>query len=236
MDTPTETTTPAAPSAPPPTTPPVQAAPVATPPADKPVTPPPPPPEPPKPTPPAPPPPPPPPTKPVPEPATVPVKPAAAVVPPVVTPPAPVVVAPAPDAQEKAVVVELLATYKTYLTTRNANAVAFQNAAKTLANIVARILRTPTDNVLNVVWDFFVANKNGILQEGCALQGIEVLDPQTRFRTEIVYTLFRLAVNGVNVGDSKTINLQTVQSRLKSQALILFLQKKSAVVAATKTA
>lgn len=168
---------------------------------------------------------------PAPPPPPPPAKPApAAVETPAAPPPAPVVVVPAPDAQEKAVVIELLATYKTYLTTRNANATAFQNAAKTLSNIVARILRTPTDNVLSVVWDFFVANKTGILQENCALQGAEVLDPQTRFRTEIVYTLFRMATNGIDIGNSKTVNLQTVQSRLRSQALVLFLQRKAVTV------
>ena len=125
---------------------------------------------------------------------------------------------------------ELLISYKGYLSNRTTSRTGFQNAALTLSNIVDRILATPTTEVFTVMWDFFVANKTGVLSESIALQGIDVLNKAPRFRTEIIYTLFRMAVNGKNVGDAAKINTAMIQSRLKCSALILFLQDQAAKI------
>lgn len=126
--------------------------------------------------------------------------------------------------QEANIVTELLTRYKTYLSTNNPSTTTFKNAAMTFANVVERILRTPTQDVMLAVWNFFVDNKNGVLLENTALQGVDSLAVQTRFRAEIVYTLFRLSVTGVDIGNQKRFDLSLIQSRLKCNALILFLQ------------
>jgi hypothetical protein len=156
---------------------------------------------------------------------------------PVVIPPV-VTAAPAPaqtPSRAAAVVTELLGAYKTFLTGTNGTPAAFRNAALTLGNIVARLLQTPTDEVLTVVWDFFVANKNGVLIESAALQGIDALDLQSRQKTEFVYILFRQAVNGIDVGDVKRVRSDLVQAKLNSPKLILFLQEKARLVAIQAT-
>lgn len=140
-----------------------------------------------------------------------------------------------PD-QEAQIVAELLVSYKRFLSTPNATPVSFKNAAKTFSNITQRLLKSPTPAVLLEVWNFFVANKSGILQESCALQGVDSLDVQSRFRMELVYTLFRMAVNGVDVGDPTKVSATVIQTRLKCSALIVFLQDQAKVVAAVAAA
>ena len=136
----------------------------------------------------------------------------------------------APVSQAVSILVELLDNYRGYLTRRSGAKADFSDAAKTLGNIVARLLATPTPEVFQVVWDFFVAHKNDVMQEGAALQGIAALDMQTRFRTEIVYTLFRHAVNGVDIGDASKIRPDILQSRLKCAPLVMFLQEQARIV------
>ena len=103
-------------------------------------------------------------------------------------------------------------------------------AAKTLGSVIVRMLNTPTNDMMTAMWGFFVEHKNDILQESAALQGIEALDTTTRMRVELTYTLFRQAVNGVDVGNPKNVNMAFVQSRLKCPQLIPFLQAKANVV------
>jgi len=138
--------------------------------------------------------------------------------------------------QSVSILIERLDAYKTIMTGQSVSDSGFKAAALDLANVVQRVLREPTEEILNTVWDFFVANKDGVCQESIALQGINVLDPQTRFRVEIVYTLFRKAVNGVDVSDKKLVNTDLVRSRLNCPSLFVFLQQKAArVSAATKS-
>jgi hypothetical protein len=136
-------------------------------------------------------------------------------------------------AKHVAITHEMLETYKKYMSQQVGTIKTFQAAATTLSSIITRMLANPNPELMNVVWDFFVEHKTGILLESTALRGVDVLDPSTRFKTEIVYTLFRHAVNGIDVGDSKLIDLQTVQSRLKCPPLIPFLQDKAKTVSAT---
>lgn len=133
--------------------------------------------------------------------------------------------------QEELIIPELLDEYKKYLLTKNASPLAFQKAAKILANVVTRIVKTPAPSVLTIVWDFFVSNNDGILNELTALQGIDVLEPQVRFLTEIVYTLFRRASQGVDVGNNNKFNPDVIRARLKSPDIIIFLSEKAKVVA-----
>jgi hypothetical protein len=132
------------------------------------------------------------------------------------------------------ILTELLNNYKGFLTTKGTARSDFADAARTLANVFARILRDPTPENLETVWDFFVANKSGVMQESVALMGVTNLDKQIRFKTEIIYTLFRMAGNGVDVGATANVRTELVQSRLNSPALILFLQEKARVVAILK--
>jgi hypothetical protein len=129
---------------------------------------------------------------------------------------------------------ELLANYKNYLTGPGNARADYTDAAKTLANIVARILQTPTQDVLEAVWAFFVANKDGVLQEGSALRGVTALDAKTRAKTETVYLLFRLAIKGIDVGNAARVRVDMVSATLKSPTLVLFLQAQAKIVANQK--
>jgi hypothetical protein len=133
--------------------------------------------------------------------------------------------------QHVALVTEQLANYNKWLTVPVATTKSYQAAAKSLANVVARMLANPAPSLFTVVWNFFVAHKTDILAEGMALRGVEVLDTSTRFKVEIVYTLFRQAVQGKNVGNPKTTNMSIVQSRLKCPTLVTFLVAKAQMVA-----
>ena len=125
---------------------------------------------------------------------------------------------------------ELLQTYHSQLSVKPGTTRSFQVAAKTLGSVIVRMLNTPTNDMMTAMWGFFVEHKNDILQESAALQGIEALDTTTRMRVELTYTLFRQAVNGVDVGNPKKVNMAIVQSRLKCPQLIPFLQAKANVV------
>ena len=129
------------------------------------------------------------------------------------------------------ILTELLNDYKSYLTTKGTTRSDFSDAAKTLANVFARILRDPAEENLQTVWDFFIANKTGVMQESVALMGVTALDKQTRFKTEIMYTLFRMAGKGIDIGATANVRTEIVQSRINSPLLILFLQEKARVVA-----
>ncbi|CAK9254153.1 unnamed protein product [Sphagnum jensenii] len=103
---------------------------------------------------------------------------------PVVTP----VVAPKPtpqetyDAQLVAVLKERLEQYKKYLMVPIASHVTQKSAAQTLDAVVQSVLSRPIPDVFEVVWDFFVVNATGVCHEGWALQGVDALDKQRRFK------------------------------------------------------
>jgi hypothetical protein len=145
------------------------------------------------------------------------------------------VIEPAPPPPElspaAAAVKEQLSKYKTFLSTETYTTAGSQHAAKTFANVAARMLQTPTDEVFGIVWDFFVDNQDGVLMEIRALQGVEVLDHQTRFRLELIYTIFRKAAAGVDIGNSQLVRTDILQQQLRCPQLVLFLQNKASVVA-----
>lgn len=129
------------------------------------------------------------------------------------------------------VVTEHLANYRTYLSALNPTTKSLRGAAATLATVVKIALKTPTPEVLEIIWDFFVANKTGVLQERSALQGVESLDKPTRAKVEIFYTLVRQAVNGVDVGSQTNVRLDVTQASLQCPQLLVFLQQKAKTVA-----
>lgn len=143
--------------------------------------------------------------------------------------------APQPRA-EVAIVAERLANYKAILMSRGNTEPKLKIAASELASVVRQILADPSDDVLTVVWTFFIENADGVCQDMVALQGTNQLDVQMRFKVDLVYTLFRKAVTGLDVSNPKVVQADLVRSRLNCPGLLLYLQRKARGVVSMRQA
>lgn len=92
-------------------------------------------------------------------------------------------------------IAQLLDDYVSFLT-GSPTLSDYQNATKDLSCVFNAILEYPTSDNLNTVWNFFIANQNGVVQENIALYAVGVLSPNDRAVYNLVYTMFRQATNG----------------------------------------
>ena len=92
-------------------------------------------------------------------------------------------------------ITQLLADYKNYVLLPS-SAVNYQNATRVLSCVFNTILNDPSSDNLNTVWDFFLSNQNGVVQENVALYGVGVLNKDDRAIYDLLYTMFRQATNG----------------------------------------
>lgn len=134
------------------------------------------------------------------------------------------------DSRQLAIVNEMLVNYKKLLSAKITNAKLFQSAATDFAGVMTRVLNTPTPEILDAVWNFFVENAKGILQENIALSGVEVLATGVRQRTELAYTLFRKATTGVDISDTTVIRESALKTMLKSPKVVAYLVEKAKTV------
>ena len=67
-----------------------------------------------------------------------------------------------------------------------------KDAAASLKNIIAIIIRKPDVEHMKALFNFFNEYKDSILVESVALQGIETIEPITRGKIEIIYTIMRI--------------------------------------------
>lgn len=123
------------------------------------------------------------------------------------------------------IVAELLADYKNILNQKIVSAKQHQDAAKLLGTVITQLYASPTNLVFAEVWNFFsdTTNKNTFLRESAALGGVDVLAMSLRSRVELVYTLFRKAVQGVDVS---TLNQDTLNNLVRLPQLIAYLSNK----------
>ena len=128
-------------------------------------------------------------------------------------------------------VINLLNTYALDVAITPVDITNFQNAAIALSTAFDQLIAFPTPRTLNTVWNFFVVNKDTIVQENTALAGIGVMDPSTRFRYVTIYSLFRQATNGLALTSIEAMAAVT----LDCPFLIQFLQAKSVGMTSTFT-
>lgn len=95
------------------------------------------------------------------------------------------------------IVTQLLSDYKDFVTGSVVTASDYQNATRVLSCVFNTILAEPTPTALTAIWNFFVENQNGVLQENIALYGVGVLNQNDRAVYNLIYTMFRQATNGL---------------------------------------
>lgn len=148
----------------------------------------------------------------------------------------PVVAAPAKtpaqiaESRHVAILEELLAGFKTSLSAKIVTDAMREAAARNLSNVMIRILKDPVNVYMDVVWNFFVANAKGVLQESAALSGVACLPAEERSRMELAYMLFRKAVRGIDVGNAANVNKAVLTNILKCPKLVVYLSTKSKTV------
>lgn len=121
---------------------------------------------------------------------------------------------------ETSMVSQLLSDYKSFLSETFVTNINYQNATYVLSCIFNTILSYPTKENLITVWNFFVANQNGVVKENTALYAISVLNQNDRAIYNLLYTMFRQATNGsppAATGDAMTI-------LIRAPVIISFLQ------------
>jgi hypothetical protein len=99
---------------------------------------------------------------------------------------------------------------------------SLERGIKTLANVMNRILNTPTEEHMDAFLAFNVAQKDGVMNEGNSLRGAQYLDLVTRGKLEIFLKLFRRVAINAQVPFS-TDNAMKI---LKSAQVIQYIQRK----------
>lgn len=129
-------------------------------------------------------------------------------------------------------ITRLLEYYKYFLDDNCPTTTVRRKAASSFLDVVKYTLDHDTDEVLDIIWSFFVTNSDLLLINSRGLRGCESLDVQARFKVSLFFNTFRLALLGRDVGDPRVMDVALVHLRLKSNPLIRFLQQKAKIVAA----
>ena len=124
----------------------------------------------------------------------------------------------------------LLLEYTNYLNdTPNVTTADYQNAVRVLSTVFDTIVVSPDSGSLTALWNFFLINQTGILQEYIALQGIGVLSPIERFQFTMIYSLFRQATGGLTLPAANMM----VGVALECPVLVQFLQAQALTITPT---
>ena len=120
----------------------------------------------------------------------------------------------------------LLTEYTNYITTTPTTISNFQNAAGVLSTVFNTIMTTPDPASLTIVWNFFVINPSGVVDESMALPGSGSLNADARFKYLLIYSMFRQAANGLLL---PTVDLMA-GAVLNCPVLVTYLQDQSQTI------
>ena len=121
---------------------------------------------------------------------------------------------------------QLLSDYNSFVVQNAVTITDYQNAARVLSCVFNAVLADPSADNLTEVWNFFVTNQNGSVQENIALYGVSVLTPNDRAVYNFIYTMFRQATNGLQPATTGAALAVLVRAPI----LVEFLQREALTV------
>ncbi len=139
-------------------------------------------------------------------------------------------------ATEINIITEQFTAYEKLLSTPQISKQGVDSAMIMFSQIVARVIANPITESLDLVWDFFIKHKNDLMREGMALAGAPSLPRQLQGKVETLYTLFRQATNGIDVGDPKKVNQNVVKSHIPNPPIVIYLQGRAKRIMNAKSA